>query len=429
MVIAAPVFLFLFGLVHADWIPRKLGVAPDAIPFGVLNVVLLLGLALWLFGLARGGAEKNPVRSYGWFVAVVALWVVVGLLFGYEADAATTLRTAKAQVALLLVYFIPLALIKNERQFVAVFEAALLVHFLVGLEVMRSGVLGGVHFNDMKRGSGPFGEAWRGSDIAGAYLAQMLMLCVGTILGRPKRFVLLVLCGAAAGATLLGLYATYSRGALLSLAVGGILMMLAKRLNWQVVVAVLALGTVGFWLIPGGSIVRLSGTVGPEDRLDPSSRGRIAYYDVALNIAASHPLGVGTGQIRSAMMAYMGAAGQDAKYVDPHNAFLQVLCEQGVIGLALFVACLWGFLRVAIRNARAAPGGSPVYGSYSLGMIGFLGAFLACNMFYANFHKELVMGAITWHLGMLAVAARIGASNRGESAASGCRTCPASAVR
>lgn len=408
---AAFVFLFLFGLVHVEWIPRKLGVPPEAIPFGVLNIVLFFGFALWLFGLLGGRPERNPIRPYGWFVAVVVLWVLVALLFGYEADTLTTLRTAKAQVALLLVYFVPLALIRNERDFVAVFQAALVVHLLVGLEVVRSGVLGGSNFNDMKRGSGPFGENWQGADVAASYLAQMLTLCVGAVLGRPKRLPLLALCGATAGVALLGVLATYARGALLGAVVGCGFVVLAKKLNWQAVVAVLAVASAGFWFMPEGSITRLSGTVGEESGLDESSQGRLAYYDVALRIASSHPMGVGTGQVRSAMMTYMGSRGEEGKYVDPHNSFLQVLCEQGVIGLALFAFCLWRFVRVAIQGVRAGPSVAPVYRAYCLGMIGFLGAFLACNMFYANFHKELVMGTVAWHLGMLAVAGSLASSS------------------
>ena len=81
-------------------------------------------------------------------------------------------------------------------------------------------------------------------------------------------------------------------------------------------------------------------------------------------------------------------------------------------GLLLFAACLWGFLRLAIRGTRAGAEVAPAYRSYCLGMIGFLGAFLACNMFYANFHKELVMGTVAWHLGMLAAAGSLASSSR-----------------
>ncbi len=89
------------------------------------------------------------------------------------------------------------------------------------------------------------------------------------------------------------------------------------------------------------------------------------------------------------------------RYVDPHNGFLFTLCEYGIIGFVVFIWMIVSFLIYASRICRDE--NMPlVYRTYALGMGGLLGSLIACNMFYANFYKELVLGTLAIHFGMLA---------------------------
>jgi hypothetical protein len=75
----------------------------------------------------------------------------------------------------------------------------------------------------------------------------------------------------------------------------------------------------------------------------------------------------------------------------------------GVPGIVAFVWALGSaFLGGArLQRDRSAPG---VYRAYGLGMTGFVASCAACNMFYANFYKELVLGSLALCLGMAAFA-------------------------
>jgi O-antigen ligase len=114
-----------------------------------------------------------------------------------------------------------------------------------------------------------------------------------------------------------------------------------------------------------------------------------------------HPFGVGTGQIRAAMADYIGGIRNEALYVDPHNNFLYVACEYGVVGLLVFIWLLLS-LFLASRQIYRRSELPVIYRCYALGMAGLIGALVACNMFYSNFHKDLVMGTLVIHFGMLA---------------------------
>ncbi len=43
-----------------------------------------------------------------------------------------------------------------------------------------------------------------------------------------------------------------------------------------------------------------------------------------------------------------------------------------------------------------------IYRLYALGMGGMVGSLIACNIFYSNFYKEIMLGTLMLHFGLLA---------------------------
>ncbi len=386
--------LLFFGLPHQDWLPRRFGFDPEAVPLGIANWLLVAAFGLWAIGKLTGSAVRNPFRTYTVLVVVNVLWVGMALWGGLSPGYRATLTPAKQQIALLLMYFVPLAALRDDRDFKVVGMVALLVHFVVGLEVMRSGVLGGSAFNDAKRGSGPFGVGFLGSDVAGAYLAQTLMLALGLIVSRG---VPIVVRGAAAGGAmvmLLGIFATYSRGALVAVGCGFLLIIAIQRAGLKTAALAGLIALSGLALLPESTKTRVDQTVGEDGEIDESNQGRMRYYGIAWEIFQSNPLGVGTGQARAAMARYVS-------FVDTHNAFLQTLVEFGLVGLPLLLVALvsMGWAASALARDPLLPWEVRAYG---LGMGGFVGSLVVCNLFYSNLYKELVLGTVAMHLGLLA---------------------------
>lgn len=114
-------------------------------------------------------------------------------------------------------------------------------------------------------------------------------------------------------------------------------------------------------------------------RDDWSLSNRIVAFEVALLAFADNPLiGVGTGNYikYSTMYAYkyLGSPGLlgSRLYTDvarsfPHNIFLEVLAENGLIGFALWLAVFWSVTRLIFKALNSKT--SPFYGAFSLASV------------------------------------------------------------
>ena len=82
---------------------------------------------------------------------------------------------------------------------------------------------------------------------------------------------------------------------------------------------------------------------------------RLILWDVSTKICLKHPLGVGLGNLDFHMQEELEAIGHGqlaAKQNNPHNQFIQVTAELGLIGLALFVFIIIYLLGIAIKQKR-----------------------------------------------------------------------------
>ncbi len=85
------------------------------------------------------------------------------------------------------------------------------------------------------------------------------------------------------------------------------------------------------------------------------TNGRIWFWEFALEKFRQSPLGgIGWGGFKHAFYLRIGTYSETSKYVDTHNVYLQLLCEQGLIGVSLFlggvVSCFvktWRLLKLA----------------------------------------------------------------------------------
>jgi len=386
--------LIYFALPHMNWIPKKIGVQPESIPLGLVNLLLIAALVLWVSAKIQGTSRVNTIQVFTVFIISSLFSCAIGIVSGLEPTI-TTITIIKRQMSLMLLYYVPLAIIEDEVGFNKTMVATLVINTMIGFEVLRSGVLGGTSFHDGKRGSGPFSEGLQGSDIAASYLAQMMMFAVAILfcpnVSKKHKFFALMACII----MLLGIFATYSRGALLACAVGLVTILLILGLRFKYFVVLLMLLSMSMIIMPDSVVTRFDDTVSEGGSYDESTQGRFKYWDSAFEIALENPLGVGTGQVRKAMQEKIG------KYVDPHNGFLYTLCEMGIAGMIIFLWLLVRFF-LASKTIWQNSDAPLIYRIYALGMGGMVGSLVACNMFYSNFHKEIMLGTLMLHFGLLA---------------------------
>jgi hypothetical protein len=112
----------------------------------------------------------------------------------------------------------------------------------------------------------------------------------------------------------------------------------------------------------------------------------LQLWSIAFRIIADHPIvGVGLWQFSPYMRKYM-PPGVDLEFHVPHNTYLEVAVELGIVGLALFLAMFFFALLNLSRLRRAAKKCGDAF-MYSLstaignGLIGFaIAAFFVSTM-------------------------------------------------
>lgn len=389
--------LFILYLPHEYKLASRLG------EFQGLNAFNLLLPLLFVGSLTGSSEEASPLRMpkrLRWAVILFfAAWLISFIAsLMISDDQLTHFIEFKRQALPVLIFPVIVWASKNRSDRRALQIAFLAGVVLVGLEILMDGVLLGPSYSDHKRGSGPFGHGLDGSDVAGGYLAQFLpFLFAGFLWERTLASRIIMLIGFCVG--LLGLLVTYSRGSWLALLIS-LLVLLTMR-NWKLLPIILV-ALLSLWgILPESVRARLSMTEVASDRetqLDESSRGRINYWESALNIAMDHPFGVGFNRIKE----YMSSYSSKRIHVDSHNTYLQIAVEMGLLGLLLFLwmlAC-FGWRAWKIYRTRT----DPISTTWAGGAVGCLVAFLIVNMFYSNFFRDTVVGSFWVAMGLALVA-------------------------
>ncbi|MHB0858257.1 MAG: O-antigen ligase family protein [Anaerolineae bacterium] len=210
---------------------------------------------------------------------------------------------------------------------------------------------------------------------------------------------LLWLISLVAGAIMsVALLMSWSRGALMGLAVGGGLVALAMgRRAWLLlglIALVLALGGPGLLdSLPGGFVARIAevGEYAGQDltavEVDDANFAvveRVAHWVAAWRMFEQNPwLGVGTGQY-----ATVYASVALPRWQDPlghaHNYYLHVLAETGLVGLVSYLTLMVGALLVSWRRAHRTNGWARAIALSAIGMLGHLAAHSAFDNLYVH---------------------------------------------
>lgn len=212
-------------------------------------------------------------------------------------------------------------------------------------------------------------------------LVGALPILLYLTVGQGQRAVLRVVAALAAAAAIAGIVATHSRGGSIGLAVAVVAFALFSRRKALATVAVL-IGLSGVLLFAPSSFWKRNetATMGAEDL---SIEGRFEAWQVAFRILRERPvLGVGAGAFLASWSQYAPIDSDRLfgyRYV-AHNLFLEVLGQEGLVGL--FGMC--GFILIALWSAWRARNGT--LGGEARAVLASLIGYLVCQMFsgYSN---------------------------------------------
>ncbi len=316
--------------------------------FPVTKAVGLLLVGSWL--LRRVIAQRPRVAGA---LVLFLTWTVFSMLWAERSSsAASSLVRFALNFALFPIVFTTL---RTRRQIEAVLGS-----FVLGALIAAAwGVATGTAM------AGRLGGAGLNPNELGVPLAAGIVLAAALSANRAWPALARLAALGAAGVCMVGMFLTVSRQAALGLGVALLATPFAAGHGRRLA----ALGLVGLAL--GGGVVWL-GLIAPASTVNRithgdkyGGNGRQDLWRVGWRMVRAHPVqGVGAGNFPVSSVHYLlqpGRTTEDSLIVDqpkvPHNIYLNVLAELGVVGITLFAAilasCLWSALAAARTFARS----------------------------------------------------------------------------
>lgn len=330
-----------FGLLALPVLTPFLGWMPK-IPIPGVNPLNILLLSVFFAFALPAALRREPMLRAGrigkWLLLIVALCgisIIRGAAFptGFRYDAGEAgIQLFRCSMTF-TVYFIGLAMSRGypqRRRLVWAVIAGLIAEAAVTITYGRIGRGG--------RAVGSFGQ----SNDLGSFLA-IFTVFAASMLPAARQWLarLTVLAAMAAGSV--AVMMTVSRGAILALAAGLLLVTFRTSRVWTLVLLAL-LATAPLWTPDFVKERVLSTQLEDEEydevTLESSSQLRVDTWRAILDVVTSHPLdGVGftgLGYVLPMTGSALGVAVKDSA----HSTYLRFLGEMGVFGLLLFVLLL-----------------------------------------------------------------------------------------
>lgn len=192
---------------------------------------------------------------------------------------------------------------------------------------------------------------------------------------------------------------TFSRGGFLGLA-AALLFYVAlhqKRVRLSMAGAAFVVLGLTFAPIPDGYFDRLETITNYEEIGEESAMSRTHFWEVAVVMADARPLGVGLRNFGAEYDKYDFTYGRYGQHRDVHSSHFQVLSEQGVIGLAVWIGqfALAGWVALRVRRRSQEPGVTPEDAHFMVSVSNCLSASMAGFVIGGSF-VSLALNDITW---------------------------------
>ncbi len=186
--------------------------------------------------------------------------------------------------------------------------------------------------------------------VFGGMLMVTVLLITSLLTANPKNHWL----WASLGIVFWALILTQTRGAWLGVVIGFIL--LTWRINKKWLWFGLALFALSFLVAPQEfqkrleSIASIQLTHNGQHEVIGANQPRLLIWISGLRIIKDHPMGVGQGNIEDIYHQYrIDAAGNDIDVPHLHDNFLQILAQNGWLGLAAYLFWIFAFYFEALR--------------------------------------------------------------------------------
>jgi putative inorganic carbon (hco3(-)) transporter len=325
----------------------------------LIPLYLVIAAAV-LSTLAPGGqaAPRPAPRSVVWLRRALAAFVVLyAIQTLYSEDFSTGLQNACFFLAPFSIVFALLADLRWDRRLLVlslgVLATEALAFALIGFYEYHVREL---LWNDAVIRSNDFHTYFRVNslfwdpNVYGRYLALVTVVVTAALLWARSRAVALSL-SAAAFVLALGMITTFSQSSFLALLAGlATLAALRWSLRWTLAAGAAAVVLAAVAVLSGGGSLKID--LSTSNRANVESSGRASLISGGADLFSDRPIyGYGSG---SFSRAFRKSHGGKAPVSESHTEPITVAAEQGVIGLAAYIALLVAALGVLGRGLRAA---------------------------------------------------------------------------
>ncbi len=362
---------------------------------GVFAIVLAVALVTGRFDF-----RAAPL----WITAVIGGFVAMNLLACIEATKPGLAATYMSITVYLLALAVWLAGFVDSRR-----RARLVIGSLIGVAIV-SALLGSLALQVSFPGStlmtDAFGVRAKGlfkdPNVYGPFLVVAAVLLLMELLEPrllrlrtlPKLIGLVILMA--------GVLFAYSRAAWLNFGVAIAVLLLVlplRRRGGKRAIALLVAAVAGLSAV--GVVVSLTGSVGflaERAQVQSYDTDRFGAQELGLQLAQTHPIGVGPGQF------------EQIAPISAHSTYVRALAEEGAIGFVLLVTLLFGTLLLALANVAL---GRSTFGISASGLLAIWCGQLANSLFVDTLHWRHL-----WIVAGLIWAGAAGAARYGQASSS-----------
>jgi len=375
----APGLAFVLGLIYipiavvrlpvalALWVPLVILSRMPGVGLGATGAMIVLVMG-WLGMVANAGTDRSVYlkdRAPAILLALTTfIWVTLSLLWAVDTGlAAAALFNWASGVITLVLVATAIVKIGDARLLAAAFVGGMLVSVAIGLVDPAATAQTAIDLASEAE-DGRFSGASGDPNYLAAGVVPALALIAGLVQrGQPLRNLAL---SVAALILVLSLVATQSRGGLLAavVAIVAALVLFRGRRPYIVIAVLTMLSVAAIWF-----------TMNPEGlqritQSDKGGTGRTELWSIGLRMAQDHPVtGVGIENFVRHSRAYVRRPGSlefvaftEQPYV-PHNVYIGLVAELGIVGLGLYLALLATCMAAAAKAAREFEARGERYGT------------------------------------------------------------------
>ncbi len=344
---------------------------------GVIGLCLVLGFKTHLL------RERVPFAhsSINFFMFLMMVMFVFGVINSY--DKMSSLKSVMVYIAFMLVYYLIVRLVNDKKKLVKAFwllTGASLICSLYGiyqyfnpaeLQVWQDSEM----FSDI---SGRIVSFFENPNVYGEYLILIIMINIALLATVKKpllklcTFILLALSGVC-------MILTYSRGCWIGIILAVALFLFISSKKMFLVMA--GLGVVALFFLPESVMTRLL-SIG--DLADSSTSYRVYIWQGTMDMLKDFwvtGIGVGTSAFNHVYPIYAFGA---ISAPHPHNLYLLLLSEMGILGLLVFIALMIVVLKKLFVTANKSKDKTISVFSSALfsALVGFLVQGIFDNVWY-----------------------------------------------